>query len=118
MLELLPPTAAILILLWIGDGEVTESFYSYLKNDQATIQIVVQVVSHVLATLQIASMCDVLNLSTRFRFRLRSTSLNELSLWTALSTIRVDSNLPPFYLAVASAFVAATLIPGAVSYLF
>lgn len=113
MLELLPPTAAILILLWIGDKESTESFYRYLKNDQATIQIVVQVVSHVLATLQIASMCTTLNLSTRFRFRLRSVSLHELSLWTALNTLRVDQNLPSFYLAVASAFVAATLIPGA-----
>lgn len=113
MLELLLPTAAILILLWIGDRESTESFYSYLKNDQATIQIVVQIVSHVLATLQIASMCTTFNLSTRFLFRLRSISLNELSLWTALSTTRVDPNLPPFFLAVALGFVAATLIPGA-----
>lgn len=113
MFELLPPTVAILILLWIGDRESTESFYSYLKKDQATIQIVVQVVSHVLATLQIASMCTTLNLSTRVRFRLRSMSLNELSFWTALSTIRVDPNLPPFYWAVVLAFVAATLVPGA-----
>ena len=113
MLELLPPTAAILILLWIGDRESTESFYSYLKKDQATIQIVVQVVSHGLATLQVASMCTTLNLSTRFRFRLRSISLKELSLWTALNTTRVDPNLPSFYLAVALAFVAVTLIPGA-----
>ena len=113
LLELLPPTTAILILLWIGDRESTESFYRYLKNDQATIQIVVQVISHVLAALQIASMCTTFNLSTRFRFRLRSISLNELSLWTALSTTRVDQNLPPFYLALALAFVVATLIPGA-----
>lgn len=58
-------------------------------------------------------MCTTLNLSTRFLFRLRSISLNELSLWTALSTTRVDPNLPPFFLAVALGFVAATLIPGA-----
>lgn len=58
-------------------------------------------------------MCTTLNLSTRFRFRLRSVSLNELSLWTALNTTRVDPSLPSFYLAVTVTFVAATLIPGA-----
>ena len=112
-LELLPPTAAIYILLWIGDRESTESFYSYLKNDEATIHILVQVVSHVLAALQISSMCTTFNLSTRVRWLRRSVSLNDLSLWTALSTARVDPNLPPCYLAVAFAFVAATLLPGA-----
>ena len=113
LLELLPPTAAILILLWIGNGEATESVYSYLKTDQATVQIVVQLVSHVLAALQISSICTTFNFSTRFRFFRASTSLNDLSFWTALSTNRVEPNLPPFYLAITIACAAATLLPGA-----
>ena len=113
MIDLLLPTAAILTLLWIGDRGSTESFYSYLKKDQATIQIMVQIVSHALAALQVSSMCATFNLSTRFRFLRRSISLNDLSLWTALSTTRVDPNLPPFHLAVTLAFMAATLVPGA-----
>ena len=113
LLELLPPTAAILILLWIGNSEATESVYSYLKTDQATVQIVVQLVSHVLAALQISSLCTTFNLSTRFRFFRVSTSLNDLSFWTALSTNRVDPTLPSSYLAVTIACAAATLLPGA-----
>ena len=112
-LELLCPTVAICILLWIGDAQPTESFYSYLKDDQATIQILVQIVSHVLAAMQISSMCTTFNLSTRFRFLHQSISLNDLSLWSALSTARVDANLPPLYLAITLAFAAATLLPGA-----
>ncbi|KAL9138769.1 MAG: hypothetical protein Q9175_000035 [Cornicularia normoerica] len=113
MLELLLPTAAILYLLWNGDREFTESFYRYLKTDQATIQIVVQVVSHVLAMLQVSCLCATLNLSTRFRFLRRSASLHDLKFWTALSTTQVDLSLPSFYLAVAAAFVVATFVPGA-----
>ena len=113
LLELLPPTVAILILLWIGNSEATESVYSYLKTDQATVQIVVQIVSNLLAALQVSSICTTFNLSTRFRFFRVSTSLNDLSFWTALSTNRVDPNLPPFYFAVAIICAAATLIPGA-----
>ena len=113
LLELLPPTAAILLLLWIGNGEATESVYSYSKTNQATVQIAVQIVSHVLAALQISSISTTFNLSTRFRFFRVPTSLNDLNFWTALSTNRVDPNLPPFYLAVTVACAAATLLPGA-----
>ena len=113
MLQLLLPTVAIQILLWNGDRESTDSFYSYLTNDQATIQIAVQVISHILGYLQVSSMCAIINLSTRFHFSRRSTSLEDLGLWNALSTARVDMSLRTFYVAVASAFVAATLLPGA-----
>ena len=98
-LQLLTPTAAIYILSWIGDRESTESYYSYLKNEEATIHILVQVVSHVSAALQISSICTTFSLSQ--------------SLWSALSTAPVDPNLPLCYLAVAFAFMAATLFPGA-----
>lgn len=113
VLELLLPTATICILLWIGDWEYTGTFYSFVKSDQATMQIIVQVISHILVMFQVSSMCAVFNLSTRYRSLHRSTSLRDLSLWIALSTARVDLNLPTLHLAVASTFVPATLLPGA-----
>ena len=83
------------------------------ESNQATMQIMVQVISHILAMLQVSSICAVLNLSTRYRSLHRSTSLQDLCLWIALSTARVDLNLPTPHLLIASAFVAATLLPGA-----
>ena len=112
-LELFLPTATICTLLWIGDWEYTGMFYSFVKSNQTTMQIMVQVISHILAMLQVSSMCAVLNLSTRYRSLHRSTSLQDLCLWIALSTARVDLNLPTPHLLIASAFVAATLLPGA-----
>ncbi len=110
--ELLLPTVAICILLWIEDWQYTGTFYSYVKSNQASMQIVVQIVSHLLAMLQVSSTCALLNLSTRFRSLHRSTPLQDLSLWIALSTARIDRNLPTFHLAMDLTFVAATLIPG------
>lgn len=113
VLELLLPTVTICILLWIGALKYTGRFYGFVKSNQASTQIVVQVVSQVLAMLQVSSVCSVLNLSTRYRSLRRSTSLEDLSLWIALSTARVDLTLPTLHLLIASAFVAATLLPGA-----
>ena len=113
VLELFLPTATICTLLWIGDWEYTGMFYSFVKSNQATMQIMVQVISHILAMLQVSSICAVLNLSTRYRSLHRSTSLQDLCLWIALSTARIDLNLPTPHLLTASAFVAATLLPGA-----
>ena len=113
MLELLLPTLITGILLWVGDKEPPEVFYDYLKKDRAAIQIAVQLISQVLAALQISSLCATFNLSTRFRFLRRPISLNHLNFWTAISTVRVDSNLPPRQYAIALAFVLATLTSGA-----
>lgn len=113
VLELLLPTVVICILLWIEDWQYTGTFYSYVKSNQASMQVAVQIVSHVLAMLQVSSICALLNLCTRFRSLHRSTPLQNLNLWTALSTARVDLTLPTFHLAMDLTFVAATLIPGA-----
>ena len=88
-------------------------FYSFVKSDQATMQIKVQVFSHILAILQVSSVCAVLNLLTRYRSLHRSTPLQDLSFWAALSTARIDLNLPTLHIVLASAFVVATLLPGA-----
>ncbi|KAL2037397.1 hypothetical protein N7G274_009882 [Stereocaulon virgatum] len=113
VLELLLPTITVSILLSNGDRSYTRIFYHFVKSNQATMQIIVQVISHILAMLQVSSMCAVLNLSTRYRSLHQSTSLQDICLWIALSTARVDLNLPMPRLLIVSAFVAATLLPGA-----
>lgn len=55
VLELLLPTVTICILLWIGALKYTGRFYGFVKSNQASTQIVVQVVSQVLAMLQVSS---------------------------------------------------------------
>ena len=113
MFELILPSAAILALLWLGDAECPPWMYDYLKKEQSNVQVAVQIIAHALALLQVVSLCTTFNLSTRLRFLKRPTCLQDLSLWIAISTARVDVNLPKPHLAVASIFVLATLLPGA-----
>ncbi len=111
--ELLLPTVVICILLWIEDWPYTGTFYSYVKSNQASMQIVIQIVSHLLAILQISSTCALLNLSTKFRSLHQSTSFQNLSLWIALSIAWIDLNLSTFHLVMNLTFVAVTLISDA-----
>ena len=113
MVQLFLPTLAICVLSWIGDRKFTSLLYNYLKRDQATVQVAVQVVAHILAALQIASLCSAFNLSTRYRIPKHSITLKDLELWTAISRAHVDLNLPWPYLIATLAFVAASLLPGA-----
>ncbi len=111
--ELLLPTVVICILLWIEDWSYKGTFYSYVKSNQASMQIVIQIVSHLLAILQISSTCALLNLSTKFRSLHQSTSFQNLSLWIALSIAWIDLNLSTFHLVMNLIFVAVTLISDA-----
>lgn len=113
VLELIVPVVAIFVCFRISDAEFTEEFFARIKNNQSTTQIAVQIVSHVLAMLQVSSVCGMLNLSARFRSLSRPSSLQDLSLWTALTGPRVDHSLPPLYFAVTLAFIAITFLPGA-----
>ena len=113
MFELVLPSVVIVILLWIGDAECPEPVYRYLRSQQSTVQVAVQVVAHALALLQASSLCATFNLSTRLRFLKHPTSLRDLSLWIAISTARVDLNLPRPLLTLNAIFVLATLLPGA-----
>ena len=113
MFELILPCVTILALLWLGNTECASWVFEHLKKEQSNVQVAVQIIAHALALLQVLSLCATFNLSTRLRFLKRSTSLQDLSLWIAISTARIDVNLPKGYLAVASTFVLATLLPGA-----
>ena len=113
VLQLFFPTLAICALSWIGDKKYTSLLYDYLRKDQATVQVVVQIIAHILAALQIASICTTFNLSTRYQILKHSIALKDLELWTAISRAHVDFNLPWPYLITTLAFVAASLLPGA-----
>ncbi|MCJ1328306.1 hypothetical protein MMC10_004982 [Thelotrema lepadinum] len=104
---------AICVLSWNGDRKYTSLLYSFLKQDQATVQVAVQVVAHILAALQVASLCTTFNLSTRYRIPKHAIALRSLSFWTAISRAHVDLSLPWPYMLATLAFMATTLLPGA-----
>ena len=113
VLELIIPTASSLVLYCFGDWQSTGMIHSLVKSNQATSEIVVQTVSHILGLFQVSSVCAVLNLSTRYRISHGSVALQVLSFLIALSTARIDFYLPRRLLILNAAFVAATFLPAA-----
>ncbi len=113
VLELIIPTATTMVLYCFGDWQSTGMIHGLIKGNQATSEIIVQTVSHILGLLQVSSVCAVLNLSTRYRISHGSAALQALSFLIALSTARIDLYLPRRLLLLNAAFVAATFLPAA-----
>ena len=113
LLELMIPTIASLLLYCFGDRQSTGVIHDLVKNNQATSQSFVQVISHILGLLQVSSLCAVLNLSMRYRIMHGSVALPFLSFLVASSTARIDFYLPRRLLLLNAAFVAATFLPAA-----
>ena len=113
VLDLMIPTATSMMLYCLGDWQSTGMLYGLVKNNQATSQIFVQTISHVLGLFQVSSLCAVLNLSMRYRIMHGSITLQVLSFLVALSTARIDLYLPRRLLLLNAAFVAATFLPAA-----
>ena len=111
LLELMIPTATILILYCFGDWQSTGMIHGLVKNTQATSQI--QIISHILGLLQVSSSCAVLNLSMRDRIMRGSAALLVLSFLVASSTARIDFYLSRPLILLTAAFVAATFLPAA-----
>ncbi len=113
VLNLMIPTATSIMLYCFGNWQSTGILYELVKNNQATSQIFVQTISHVLGLFQVFSLCAVLNLSMRYRSMHGSVALQVLSFLVALSTARIDLYLPRRLLLLNAAFVAATFLPAA-----
>lgn len=113
LLELMIPTATSVMLYYFGDWQSTGMIHGLVKNNQATSQSLVQIISHILGLLQVSSLCAVLNLSMRYRIMSGSVALQVLSFLVASSTARVDFYLPRRLLLLNVAFVAATFLPAA-----
>ena len=113
LLELVIPTATSLLLYCFGDWQSTGMIHDLVKNNQATSQSLVQVISHILGLLQVSSLGAVLNLSMRYRIMRGSVTLQVLSFLVASSTARIDFHLPRRLLLLNAAFVAATFLPAA-----
>ena len=113
LLELMIPTAISLVLYCFGNWQSTGMIHSLVKNNQATSQSLVQIISHILGLLQVSSLCAVLNLSMRYRIMSGSVALQVLSFLVASSTARIDFYLPRRLLLLNAAVVAATFLPAA-----
>lgn len=114
LLALLPPTAAVIALLVTKNQTYPGELLVYIRDERASAQLVVQIISRLLAMLQMLALCMMLNFAVRLWLGSPgSATLQKLGFWSALSTLRLDSSLSSFYLSATVGFLTVSLLPGA-----
>lgn len=94
---------------WYSEG----FFYNIIvrNNRRATIQIFVQVVSAILASLQIFALSSLVNHDTRLRIRRRPMTLDALKFRKAIQLHSLDFDLPYRYIATLGFPLVAIHVP-------
>lgn len=112
-LSLTTTTAALLVaadnLQWSSTGK----FYHLVANNRASVQIVIQVLANLLGLIQVTAICRLINYATRIRFNSAVISLDTLRAWVALSTARIDWDLPAVWVLPLMILVIFTILPAA-----
>jgi hypothetical protein len=84
------------ILIFSRNYRNIGGFLNIVENDRASTALIVQILSSVLGLMQSYVATSLFNFATRIWVAQRSITLGKLSLWTAISTSTVNSNLPLF----------------------
>ncbi|GKZ64551.1 hypothetical protein AnigIFM50267_005618 [Aspergillus niger] len=97
-LLLILPTALSITLL-LSDSQhwtLTGDLYTFINHYRTTVQTALQVLATFLGAIQIYSICRLINHATRifFKHSTHHTTLNDLALWSALSTPTTNFTLP------------------------
>ena len=86
--------AASLTLFLTRDQRYIKTLPSLVNDNRNVSQIFVQILSSVLSMAQVLTVCSLLNFAARIKLFESSTSIGNLSFWSALSIPRFDASLP------------------------
>ncbi|OJZ87452.1 hypothetical protein ASPFODRAFT_572809 [Aspergillus luchuensis CBS 106.47] len=97
LLLILPTGLSITLLL--SDSQhwtLTGNLYTFINHYRTTVQTALQIIATLLGAIQIFSICRLINHATRILFKhsTHHTTLNDLALWSALSTPTTNFSLP------------------------
>jgi len=113
LLFLLVPFVVSISLICSDNIVAYGSARLYIATHRTTVSIIVQLLSSVMGTLQIATLTAIINHALRLRLANASMRLDTASLLTALSVPRVSWTLPSSALFLAVGMVVITQGPGA-----
>lgn len=82
--------SSILIYLEVAGTASHGQFFDLVNEHRASIQIIVQLLSHILGLVYILVLTTCLNYATRLQFAKRSVSLDHLQWWSSMCNLRVD----------------------------
>ncbi|KIW30465.1 uncharacterized protein PV07_06207 [Cladophialophora immunda] len=112
-LALVPTTAVSLSLFATRNHHYQGHFFDLVQDSRSAVQVVVQILSLILAMLQLYALRKLFALATRLLLPGRRLSLETLSLWVAISQTKLDNTLPMGYSVPISVLVVLTGLPSA-----
>lgn len=107
------PTGISLCVLVLHTRQYKNSgkLYEWSTSSRTLVQVVVHILSSILAVFWTYSICNLISHWTRHRISNHSVNLNTLRLWSALRQGRTDWDLPWIFTLATLAFFTLTYIP-------
>lgn len=76
----------------------TGTSYNFVTSNRATIQIVIQLISHALGLLHVLVITTAFNVFTRKWHAKQAVSLDCLKWWNSMCNLRLDASLPRHFI--------------------
>lgn len=106
-------TAISITLVTTRLNKYHSDFTIFVAENRATVQVIVQVLAHTLAAIQLWVVKTLFNYATRISLRQKRLSLDHYGLWSAASQLIVDWTVQKRYIAGLLLAIMLSLVPGA-----
>ncbi|KAF5023387.1 hypothetical protein F66182_4544 [Fusarium sp. NRRL 66182] len=108
------PMCIVLLYFSLNGTLFSGSFLTLVRDNRPSVQFGVQIIAHLMSTLQVAAICKIINLGVRRRLRTQSMSLDQLRTWKDAMIPRINWDLPMGYITLLGLFVAVSMVLSAI----
>lgn len=106
--------SALLLYLDIKNYKNADNLYIWIRNYRTITQVIVHLLSTLLAFLWVYPICTVINHWGRYQLLRQHTPFKKLKLWSAMSSKRINLSLPWMFLLASVGFLALTYLPATI----
>lgn len=106
--------SSLLLALDLTNWTWSGTTYHLVTSHRASIQVVTQLVAHMLGLIQVTSVCQLITLSARLYFARSRMSLDKLQWYSNLSRTQLGWDSPTRYLLPSIIMVAWSFAPAAI----
>ncbi|RGP65920.1 hypothetical protein FLONG3_9052 [Fusarium longipes] len=113
-LILTTPLATALLCLSLNGTLFSGAFLKFVNDNRPSVQFAVQIIANIMSSLQVTTICRVINLSVRRRLKTKSMSLDQMRAWMDAMVPRINWDLPFPYIVLLSLLVSVSMVLSAI----
>ncbi|KAJ7161778.1 hypothetical protein C8R43DRAFT_1233401 [Mycena crocata] len=104
-------SSAVTVMLLLWSERDSSALHEFVTQHPTQVQVLIQVVAHLLGFIHVFTLSTITNFSTRRRLRQGSVSLARLRLWQSISSINFVWNLPLLQTGILLSYLLLHLLP-------